>query len=865
MLFIILFLIVISFIGIKPQKNKSDYLNRNVTISVTGIFAVIIFCSHFFGYIDESSLNILDKPLYLLTTILGQLMVSPFLFFSGYGVFESFKKKGDEYANTMPKNRVLKLYLSFLVAWIFFASVSLFFRTNYSLQDYIFSLIGLKTIGNSNWYVVVIVVLYIISYIAFTISNGDKKKAFLIHAFLIPLLYIVIYRLASGSWWYNTLFCYLFGVSYSYFKNKIDSCLSKKRTSGFLFLAVSVVGFAVSYFAYHKLPIPVLGHFFYMAVNLFFCLSIVSFLYLFQIKNKILLFLGTNCFWIYILQRLPMVVFSHSSLIFGNRYVFFIACFVSTLILALFVSKAFSYVWNIVFLRKGDVGEVTNIKVGIVISYVTLALSILGAFIVTPLLLEMLGDVQYGLRSFATSITTWLTVISSALSASYLRFINKANEKDGIGEGKTNALYTKIFLFVSLGILTITIVGVLACYSFNVSFGNYSDSENKLIILLLLISGINLAIQIAYSTFTHYLTYKKEFIFIRGLSLLTTFAMFALELVFVFLTKSVIAVSLVALFITAVSAVSTVVFATRGRKMAFQKEKIGDDNSVLKAIIAFSSFVLLNAIVDQINQQVDITILGFLTNAENVTTYTLSRYFIVYMGSLSVAISATYAPKVHEYVKNNDIVGVNDLFRRVSRAQLIVLLFVVGGFAACGHSFVRIWLGDSKEYVFYYSLVLLSLNVIPLSCNLGIEVQRAMNKHKFRAILYIIIALLNVAISIILIASLPRDLSIWAAIFGTVFSIVLGNIIILNLYNHFSIGLNMKRYFITAAKYLVMASLAVTPTIFVSLLFGSSLSNVLLFLINGTIFSVIYIAELLVIDHKTAVPFIKKAIARLAK
>ena len=223
-----------------------------------------------------------------------------------------------------------------------------------------------------------------------------------------------------------------------------------------------------------------------------------------------------------------MIVFSHSSLIFGNRYFYLICCLLVTIIVAFVMKKSFAYVWEVVFLRNGYAGENTNIKVGIVISYVILSLSVLGAFIVTPRLLEMLGDVQYGLLSFASSIATWLTVISSALSASYLRFVNKAIQKDGVGEGRINSLYLKLFLFLALAVLIITIVGTSACYTLSINFGNYSPSENKIIIFLLLISGINIAVQLAFATFTHFLTYKQEFIFIRGLALIDSFLTFAL-------------------------------------------------------------------------------------------------------------------------------------------------------------------------------------------------------------------------------------------------------------------------------------------------------------------------------------------------
>lgn len=530
--------------------------------------------------------------------------------------------------------------------------------------------------------------------------------------------------------------------------------------------------------------------------------------------------------------------------------------------MAFALGKAFNYVWGIVFLRKGNVGEVTNVRVGIVISYVSLVFSVLGAFIVTPRILEWLGDTQYGLRSFATSITTWLTIISSALSASYLRFINQSKKEDGIGEGKMNSLYLKIFLAIALAILAITIIGTSICFIGHVSFGNYTAEENNLIITLMLISGIMLAVQISSSVFTHYLTYRKEFIFIRGLALIISFLTFTLELISVFITRSVIAVSITSLVLAIVSAGTSIFFAVKVRKMEFAKEKLKDDRGILKAIVIFSSFILLNAVVDNVNKQVDITILGFMTNAETVTTYTLAHYFTTYLVSLSVAISGTYAPKVHEYVKNENMKGLNVLFERVSKTQLIILLLVVGGFAACGHSFMYIWLGESKAYIYYYALVLLSLNIIPLSCNLGIEVQRAMNKHKFRAVLYIILASMNVGISVALIALLPAEMAVWAAIFGTVFSVVMGNIIILNIYNQVVIGLNMKKYFLNVLKYTLMTAIAVLPSITIRLLLDG-MSHPLLFLIEGATFIVFYIIGLSILDRDIVSSTFRKALNRI--
>ena len=858
-------LLLIALVGIRPNKRSTDYLSRDITTSVTGIFALIIFCSHFLSYIEPSNLTAIDVPLSFVMSSLGQLMVSPFLFFSGFGVFESFKKKGESYSNTMPKNRMFKVYFSFFLAWVLFACVSLYFKSDYSIEDYLLSVVGIRSIGNSNWYVVVIILLYLISFVSFKISKGNRNIAIAIHTVLTPVLYVALWLSGLGSWWYNTLVCYLFGSWYSFTKEKIDSFLAKRRAYGILFFIFSLVFFAGLYIAHSKIRIESLSHVLYLLVNLFFCLSLVSFLYLFSLKKKVLLFFGGNCFWIYILQRLPMIVLSRSETIHNNIYVFFVLCFVSTVVLSFILNKSVSYIWRIVFARKEIVSENTNIRVGIVISYVTLAFSILGAFVVTPRLLEVLGDVQYGLRSFATSLATWLTVISSALAASYLRFVNESSKENGVGEGKTNTIYLKIFSFISLIVLLITSAIAAFCFAFHISFGDYTTEENQLITILLLLSGINVSIQIAASVFTHYLTYKKEFIFIRSLNLFVTFLTFALELIFVFITKSVIAVMVVTLALSVASFSANAFFAIKIKKMPFERANIKENSPLLKAIVIFSSFILLNTVVDQINQQVDITILGFLTDAEKVTDYTLSRLFVTYLVSLSVAISSAYAPKIHELVKNGDNESVNELFQRVSRIQLIVVIFIVGGFAACGHSFVFLWLGERKEYIYFYSLALLSLNIIPLSCNLAIEVQRAMNKHRFRAILYIVFALLNVGFSVLLIVLLPKEMAVWGAIFGTVFSIGIGNIVVLNIYNHVAIKLDMAHYFLNVLKYAAIGIVAIAPSVPMRIIFVDSMPQVLLFLINGLSFVLIFSLELLLFDKKTIIPFIRKTIEKLMK
>ena len=272
----------------------------------------------------------------------------------------------------------------------------------------------------------------------------------------------------------------------------------------------------------------------------------------------------------------------------------------------------------------------------------------------------------------------------------------------------------------------------------------------------------------------------------------------------------------------------------------------------------------MNAVVDRVNQELDKTLLGIMVNAESVTDYTLSRYFNTYFLALSAAISSSYVPKVHELVANNKKEELNALFLKVCRSQMLVLFLVGGGFFAVGKEFMNLWLGPDKVYIYYYALVPISMEMFTLTVNTCIEIQRAMNKHKFRAFLYFGLAAINIAISVVLIKILPDGYQVWGAFIGTAFSVVVGNIIILNLYNKFKIGLPMGSFFISAFKHVFYAGVGVGAAIALRWYLPETVGIAARLLIQGSVFVILYIAMLLIFERKTVIPVGKKIFGRIA-
>ena len=120
-LFIIYILICLYKIDFKNIESHNDEcLTVKSTTMINGVFVIMIIFSHFNQYVIYT--NSLDVIYYEIFKKIGQLMVTTFFLYSGYGIYESIKKKGKDYINGFIKHRFLKVFLSLKFSNKFLAS-----------------------------------------------------------------------------------------------------------------------------------------------------------------------------------------------------------------------------------------------------------------------------------------------------------------------------------------------------------------------------------------------------------------------------------------------------------------------------------------------------------------------------------------------------------------------------------------------------------------------------------------------------------------------------------------------------------------------------------------------------------------------
>lgn len=311
----------------KAKNFTDDYLSKEKTLAIKGFFVILVFFRHCFSYLKLTS--IIDKPMEILVNVLGQSIVSMFLFYSGYGIYEQIKRKKDTYIKNFPIKRLGKLFLDFVIAIITFIIVNASTGTlkNYSINKILLAFIGWESIGNSNWYMFVTFITYIFVIISFNIfKNSDKKSIIL--TIILTLIYSVVILKFKHQIWMNTSLCFTLGMLYSYYKINIEEFLKNNKNYLIVGVIISII-YIVLNLVYYKTVNPYI----YVVISSIFALIIVMITMKFTINSEILKKLGKNVFWIYILQRIPMMILYN----FGmqkNQYIFFVASLVITIIVA---------------------------------------------------------------------------------------------------------------------------------------------------------------------------------------------------------------------------------------------------------------------------------------------------------------------------------------------------------------------------------------------------------------------------------------------------------------------------------------------------------------------------------------------------
>lgn len=435
-------------------------------------------------------------------------------------------------------------------------------------------------------------------------------------------------------------------------------------------------------------------------------------------------------------------------------------------------------------------------KAGVILSYAGEIVKILVNLVYTPIMLRLLGQSEYGLYQLVYSVVSYLSLLSLGFGSSYLRFYSRykaQNDEDGVA--KLNGMF--ILIFCSISVICI-LCGTVMVRNIRTIFGTgLTESEYATAKVLMELLIINLALTFPNSVFNCSITAHEKFLFQKLLILLQNLFSPFLTLPLLIMGYGSIGMVSVTTLLTFVLLISNMFYCFKKLhvRFAFHGLKI----SLFKEMWVFTFFIFLNQIIDQINWSVDKFLLGRFAGTTAVAVYGVGGQINTLYLQFSSSVSNVFVPKVNRIVaETNDNTELTTLFTKVGRIQFIVLGLILIGFVFFGMPFANLWAGEGYGASYAVALLLIIPVTVPLIQNLGIEIQRAKNMHKARAVVYLAIAIANVFISIPLIKFFGPE----GAALGTAISLFAGNIIFMNWYYHARIGMNMFYFWKEIAKFI---------------------------------------------------------------
>ncbi len=444
-------------------------------------------------------------------------------------------------------------------------------------------------------------------------------------------------------------------------------------------------------------------------------------------------------------------------------------------------------------------------RIGILLSYLNLIMGMVVNICLTPFLISTLGDVDYSLYKVMQSFAGPLAMFHLGISTIVTRSIVQYNSQDGYTKQEKQNTMALSLLASGIMAALVSVAGIAMCMAIPGIYGESYSAEG--IVLgqkIFLVFMASTVFHMMTDAFSGCLVGHEKFAVSSSIQLCRTVLKMLLWIVLLKLGMGALGVACVDLLISLATFVFSVIYVTfvlheTPRLCYFDSKK-------LMEIIMFGAAILLQAIVNQVNNNVDTMILGaFITEKAIITMYSSALAIYAIYNSLISVIANFFLPKATRLIgQNASGEELTDFVIVPGRFQAILAVACILGFALFGRNFISVWIGNKYMDAYWITLMLIIPVTIPLVENTMISVLDASLKRIYRSVTLVVMALLNVGISIWLV----RVIGFWGPAIGTVASLIFGHGFLMNIYYARTFKLQIYRMFYSIFKGILPAGLA---------------------------------------------------------
>ncbi len=366
-------------------------------------------------------------------------------------------------------------------------------------------------------------------------------------------------------------------------------------------------------------------------------------------------------------------------------------------------------------------------------------------FIMSPFLVNRLGDSVYGVWVLVGSLVGYLGLLDFGITPSTVKYVAEyraLNDQKAINR----LITTSLAIYSVLGLIALVVSGVVAFY-FNRIFD--TPLSFQVAAAVVLITGLNLAITFPASVFVGVLRGYQRYDLDSSITTINIIIRSVLIVVLIFKGYGILALALVTFAFDMLRLVYMMRWAYK-LNPDIKIRRAYFDKAEMRRLFGYSVFAFLMIVGKKLIFYTDAIVIGIFMPVAAVTLYSIANRLVTYLLQVSETMGVL-TPTASDLGARNDQAAIKEMLVLSTKYMLLIALPVATVFFIMGETFITLWMGRGYES----SAAILSILTVAVLAHLAEmpahTVLLGLGKHKVVAYFTLAQAVANLALSIALV------------------------------------------------------------------------------------------------------------------
>jgi len=399
---------------------------------------------------------------------------------------------------------------------------------------------------------------------------------------------------------------------------------------------------------------------------------------------------------------------------------------------------------------------------GIIVNYLHLLTALLSTIILTPVIIQFTGKLDYGVWVIFSSIFLYFVMFDLGLNiavAKYTSEYNATNKSDKLNQ----LISSTLVLFCFLGIFALAICILIS--SFIVASLQIPESSVNYSIITFIIMSINVVLSIIGGIFGNIIYGFQRVDIWKGMAITQVVSNFFFSIIFLNLDFGIVGLAL--------AATISLIFLVSGYLLFLRKAnyKIKIDYklfnfSILKEVMPYSLRSFMLGITNRLINYTDYIVIGFIIGSSSVMIYEVTFKMVWMSTYLFSVISTSCLPKFSSLYAVGSLKPLKELYLSISKISIMIMFATSISLILIGENLINLWIGPDEFVGINFLYLFVFTCFFHATGTTALLLLQAIGQNRECLYFEVVGAVLNLVISIIL----TYQFGLIGVIIGTILS-----------------------------------------------------------------------------------------------